>query len=65
MWRRAAGLHALCILPRQFNCTLPFMAQRHGRVGRAGYEINFYRCTPPRLLEAIEAGIRAIATSLD
>jgi hypothetical protein len=41
------------------------MAQRHGRVGRAGYEINFYRCTPPRLLEAIEAGIRAIATSLD
>jgi type I restriction enzyme M protein len=38
--------------------------QKDGEVGRVGYEINFnryfYRYTPPRPLEAIEADIRAI-----
>jgi type I restriction enzyme M protein len=37
---------------------------RDGRVGLIGYEINFnryfYRCTPPRPLEEIEADIRGI-----
>jgi hypothetical protein len=37
---------------------------RDGHVGVIGYEINFnryfYRCTPPRPLEEIEADIRAI-----
>jgi type I restriction enzyme M protein len=38
--------------------------QRDGKVGLVGYEINFnryfYRYTPPRPLEAIEADIRGI-----
>ena len=37
---------------------------RDGRVGAVGYEINFnryfYRYTPPRPLEAIEADIQSI-----
>ena len=37
---------------------------KDGQVGLVGYEINFnryfYRYTPPRPLEAIEADIRAI-----
>ena len=37
---------------------------KDGRVGLVGYEINFnryfYRYTPPRPLEAIEADIRSI-----
>jgi hypothetical protein len=31
-----------------------------GQVGFVGYEINFYRYTPPRPLEEIEADIRGI-----
>jgi type I restriction-modification system DNA methylase subunit len=38
--------------------------EKDGQVGLVGYEINFnryfYRYTPPRPLEAIEADIRAI-----
>jgi type I restriction enzyme M protein len=41
---------------------------RDGRVGLVGYEINFnryfYRYTPPRPLEAIEADIRAIENDI-
>jgi len=41
---------------------------RDGRVGLVGYEINFnryfYRYTPPRPLEEIEADIRAIETEI-
>ncbi|MGH8682859.1 MAG: hypothetical protein ACREVS_06270 [Burkholderiales bacterium] len=39
-----------------------------GRVGLIGYEINFnryfYRCTPPRPLEEIEADIRGIESDI-
>lgn len=41
---------------------------KDGRAGRVGYEINFnryfYRCTPPRALEAIEADIRAVEADI-
>jgi len=41
---------------------------RDGRVGVVGYEINFnryfYRYTPPRLLEEIEAEIRTVGAEI-
>ena len=41
---------------------------KDGKVGLVGYEINFnryfYRYTPPRPLEAIEAEIREIETDI-
>jgi hypothetical protein len=58
------GLRDLYILLHPFNYARPLMAQRHGRVGPVGYEINFnryfYRYTPARPLEEIEADIRWI-----
>ena len=42
--------------------------EKDGQVGIVGYEINFnryfYRYTPPRPLEEIEADIRAIETDI-
>ena len=42
--------------------------EKDGEVGIIGYEINFnryfYRYTPPRPLEEIEADIRAIETDI-
>src|SRR5439155_13085048 len=42
--------------------------QKDGQVGIVGYEINFnryfYRYTPPRPLEEIEADIRSIETDI-
>jgi len=41
---------------------------KDGQVGLVGYEINFnryfYRYTPPRPLEAIEADIRVLETEI-
>jgi len=66
--RRAAGLHALYVLPHPLNCDPP-MAQHHGTVGHVSYEIGFsryfYLYTRPWPLEAIEADIPAIAATLD
>jgi hypothetical protein len=59
-----AGLHALYVLPHPFNYARSLIAQRHGRLGHVGYEIDFNRffhrssLALPR--EEIEADIRTI-----